>query len=113
MNDDPCVVTVNGTDYYCPCDYVDNLIVADGYLINTGSSTVTLYRSFPDYYTANSGYPRITCRSNTRAYLTQSYNSTGSTISVSSFDVKNRHTSNDVLLLIVLIGVTVLNIFKR
>lgn len=113
MNDDSCVVEINGVKYYTACNLVDYLVVDDGYLINTYGSSTTLYYEYPDYYTSGSGYPRITCPSNTKAYYRQSYNATGNTLNVSSYKVINRHTSNDFLLLIVLVGVTVLNLFKR
>ena len=113
MNDEGCVIEINGNEYYCPCDSVDYLIVDNGYLINTSNSTVTLYSSYPDYYVNNSGYPRITCRSNTKAYITQSYNTQGSTLQINSYEVVNRHTPINVLLMIIMIGVNVLHMFKR
>lgn len=113
MNDGACIVEVNGIEYYTSCNTIEYLIVVDNRLINTYSSNVTLYRSFPDPNVNGSGYPRITANSNQMATYRNTSTATSTTLNVTDYKIVNRHTSNDVLLLIVLIGVTVLNIFKR
>lgn len=57
----PTVITINGTDYYIPSDYVDSLVVVGNHLVNIGSNTVYLYAQFREYNVSSSGYPRITC----------------------------------------------------
>lgn len=110
---DPPIININGTDYYVPNDRIDDLYVINGYLINTSSSSITLYASLRengDYY---SGYPRITCPTFTKAYIQQSYNSSSSTLSISTFQVENKHIQTEVLLLILLLGMMMLSFFKR
>lgn len=110
---EPPIVTINGNDYYVPNDRIDDLYVIDGYLINTSSSSITLYAEFRengDYY---SGYPIITCPSFTKAYIRQSYNGNSSTLSVSSYEIKNKHIQNEVLLLILILGMMFITFFKR
>lgn len=113
MNDGACIVEVNGVEYYTSCNTLEYLIVVDNHLINTYSSNVTLYRQFPDPNVNGSGYPRITANSNQYATLRNNSTATSTTLIVNDYKIINRHTSNDVLLLIVLIGVSILNIFKR
>lgn len=114
MNDEGCIITINGTDYYYPCDKKDFLIVADGHLINTSGSSFTLYHEFPEYGNSISGYPRITCNSNAMAYIRNSYSSTSyQTLQVDSAEFKTSHFTFDVLLLIVLVGVGVCQLFHR
>ena len=114
MNDNPCVIDVNGTEYYYPCDKRDDIKLIDGYLINTSSSQITLYRSFPEYGDSSSGYPRIVMPSNTKAYYRSSYNSGSySTLHVTSADFVSSQISNNFLLLVVLVGVGICQLFKR
>lgn len=113
MNDTPCVITINGNDYYYPCNYSEYLKVVNNRLINVGSSSITLYSSFPEYNNNNSGYPRITCPANTQAYLRQTYNGTYSTLVVNSCEFKSRQFTNDVYLLIVIVGVLLCQLLKR
>lgn len=113
MNDEACVLTINGSDYYYPCNYADYIKVIDNRLINTGSSSITLYSSFPVYGDNNSGYPRITAPSNTQAYIRTSYNGNYQTLNVNSFEFKYRQYTNDIYLLIVIVGVMICQLFKR
>lgn len=113
MNDEPCVVEINGRDYFVSCSGVDSLIVYDGSLINTSGSSLTLYTDYPAYNDTQGGYPRITAPSNQRAYIRNTYNGTQTQLNVMAFKVKNRHVTNDFLLSIVLIGVVVISLFKR
>ena len=113
MNDEGCVITVNGTDYYYPCDRRDDIILVNNRLVNTGSSTITLYGSWRESGVSNSGYPRISMASNTYATYQASYNSQSSTLAVNSIEFKTTHYSLSVYLLVVLIGVVVIQLFKR
>lgn len=113
MNDKPCVISINGTDYYYPCDSRDNIIVVDGSLINVGSAQITMYRQFPTYGDNTSGYPRIILPSNTRAYYRANYQANYTTLNVNSIEFKTSSYGMSVYLMIVLIGVMVLQLFKR
>lgn len=113
MSEEPTVITINGTDYYCPSDYIDYLTVIDGYLINTGSSTVYLYADFREYGVNYSGYPRITCQANYKAYITQSYNSSSQTLRVNSYTIKNRSFNDLFLIGVVVVGLLGMILFKK
>lgn len=109
-----CVIEINGTEYYYPCDKKDSLEFIDNHLVNTSSSSITLYHTFPESGNTSSGYPRITCPANTLAYIRQSYSSsTTSTLVVNSYEFKSSQYSFSVYLLIVLIGVMICQLFKR
>lgn len=111
--EEPTVIEINGTEYYVPSDYVDYLIVVDNHLINIGSQSITLYANFRENGVNSSGYPRITCPTNTYAYIYQSYNSSYQTLTVSSYEIKNR-SFNDLFLIGVLIfGVLAMLLFKK
>lgn len=109
----PTVVTINGTDYYIPSDYVDSLVVVGNHLVNIGSNTVYLYAQFREYNVSSSGYPRITCPANTYAYIQQSYQSNSQTLNVSSYEVKNRSFSDIYLLGVLIFGVLAMLLFKK
>lgn len=114
MSDKPCKVNVNGNDYYAPCNLVDYLVVVDNRLINTYSSSITLYSSYQVYNDSSSGYPRITCPSNTTAYIRNSYNSSNySIVDVNSFSVTTRSFGFEIYLFIVILGVLICQLFKR
>lgn len=113
MNGDGCIITINGTDYYYPCDRRDDIILVGNSLVNIGSSSITLYHDFAVYQDNTSGYPRITMPSNTKAYYRASYSANNTTLTVSSAEFKQSHMSFSVYLMIVLIGVMVLNLFKK
>lgn len=113
MNDKPCVIEVNGNEYYYPCDYRDNIIYTDNHIINTGSQQVVLYASYPNYNDNYSGYPRIYLPPNTVGYYRSAYNASASTLNVNSINFVSSRYSNDILLNIVLIFVVVLSVFKR
>lgn len=113
MSDKPCVVSVNGTDYYYPCDRRSDIIVSDNSLVNVGSSTITLYHDFAVQGDNSSGYPRISLLSNTKGYIRQSYQSSYTTLVVNSIEWKTSQLSYSIYLNIVIIGVLLLNLFKR
>lgn len=113
MNDEPCVLSVNGINYYTACDVIDDIVYIDDYLVNTSNSSITLYRNYPTYGDSTTGYPRIQANANQKFYYRSSYSANATSLTVGSFGVVNRHTSNDFLLMIVLIGVMILNLFKR
>ena len=54
-----CQINISGTDYYVPCDYVSKLDYIDGYLVNVGTSSITLKSEF----SPNTTYPNIQCSS--------------------------------------------------
>lgn len=111
---DACVITLNGSDYYYPCDRKEDLVVIDNNLINVSSSTITLYSSFPSYNDNTSGYPRITCPTNTKAYVRQTYNNSNySTLVVNSMSFKSSHYGYSVYIMIVILGVLICQLFKR
>lgn len=113
MSDKPCVVTINGSDYYYPCDRRDDIVLIDNHLVNVSSSSITLYHDFVVQGDNTSGYPRITLPSNTEGYIRSSYNSTNTTLIVNSIEWKTSRLSYSLYLDIVLIGVLLLNLFKR
>ena len=113
MNDDPCVIQINGTNYYVACNSMDYIIKDGNDLINTSNSSITLYYSYPVVNDSSSGYPRIQASANQKFYYRQSYTANSQQLQVTQYKVINRHTSNDVLLMIVLICVSVFNFFKR
>lgn len=108
-----CVVEVNGNDYYVPCDRVDYIYEIDGYLINTGSSSITLYSSFPDPNVQGSGYPRITLNSNQKGTYRSSQSSTSSTIQVNSYSVVSKNTESSSIYSILILGVLLCLFLKR
>lgn len=110
---DVTIIEINGTDYYCPSDYVDNLVVVDNRLVNTGSNSITLYHNFRENGVSNSGYPRITCPSNTYAYITQSYNSSYQTLNVNAYTIKNRSFNDLFLIGCVIVGILSIMLFRR
>lgn len=115
MNDEPCVIQINGTNYYAACNVLDNIVFdeTNNRLINTSGSSITLYYDYPQLNDSYSGYPRIQANANQVFYYRQSYSSQNTSLNVGSYKVVNRHTSNDVLLMVVLIGVMIINLFKR
>lgn len=113
MNDEACIITINNTDYYYPCDRRADIIISDNSIINTSSSTITLYHDFPEYGDNYSGYPRIYLPSNTIGYYRSSYGGNSSSLVVNSYEFKSSSFSLDFYLMIVLIGVLVINLFKR
>ena len=114
MADGPCTVDINGTSYYAPCDSHDTLIQVGSYLINTSSSSITLYAHYPTYGDSTTGYPRIVCPTNTKAYIRQSSSSsTVQTLNVSSFKFKDYRFENSYILSVLMLGVLVCLLFKR
>ena len=113
MNDEPCVVTVNGTDYYVACNMLDYVVLVGTDLINTSGSSITMYHEYPELNNSSSGYPRISASSNQKFYYRASYNGSNTALTVNSYDVVNRHTSNDFLLSLVIIFCLIINLFKR
>lgn len=54
-----CKIVINGTNFYIPCDRVNDLDYLDGYLVNVSSSSLTMRSIFrPD---SSNMYPYITC----------------------------------------------------
>lgn len=113
MNDKPCIITINGTDYYYPCDRRDDIIKVGNHLVNVGSSTITMYRDFVTYGDSSSGYPRITMPSNTYAYYRSTATSNTTTMNISSVEFKQSSFSYSIMLMIVIIGILLLNLFKK
>lgn len=54
-----CEISIDGNEYYLPCDRVQHLSYIDGYLVNISSSTLTMRSSF----SPNTTYPYISCSS--------------------------------------------------
>lgn len=113
MNDEPCVLSVNNTNYYVACNLIDSIILVDNELINTSSSSITLYHDYPELNDYNSGYPRISASSNQKFYYRSNYNGSNQALTVNDYKVINRHTSNDFLLSLVIIFCLIINLFKR
>lgn len=113
MSDKPCVVSVNGTDYYYPCDRRSDIILIDNHLVNVSSSSITLYHDFVVQGDNTSGYPRITLPVNTEAYIRQTYSSSNTTLTVNSIEWKTSRLTYSIYLDLVIIGVLLLNLFKR
>lgn len=115
MNDEPCVIQINGTNYYAACNVLDNIVFdeTNNRLINTSGSSIVVYYDYPQLNDNYSGYPRIQANANQVFYYRNSYNGNNQSLTVNSYEVINRHTSNDFLLMVVLIGVMIINLFKR
>lgn len=113
MNDDGCVIEVNGNNYFVPCDRIDYLIVEGNSLVNVGSSTINLYSEFLTYNDSSSGYPRIICNSNTKCVYRQSYNSNVSALNVNNVSIANRNLEFSFLLNVVIVGVLICQLFKH
>lgn len=113
MNDDPCKVSVNGRDYYVACNMLDYIVKDGSDLVNTSGSSITLYADYPTLNDNTSGYPRISASANQKFYYRSSYSSSNTTLTVSDYQVLNRHISNDFLLSVVILGVLIINLFKR
>lgn len=105
-----CIVEIDGTDYYIPCDRIDDLHMIDGQLVNLGSSSVTLRNHFA---LTGTTYPYISCNSNAvcRYYSSNSQTYTAVT-SEPVYTGDNFLTWNYdqviVILLFILIGVRLL-----
>lgn len=112
MNEEVAIVEINGTDYYVPSDSLQYLVVVNNRLVNVGTSTITLYANFRESGVSSSGYPRISVSSMQYATYQSSYNSTSSTLNVSSYNVENRVTNTNTILLIVIVCVLVLSWFR-
>lgn len=113
MNDEACVIKVNNTDYYYPCDRKDDIILIDNHLVNVSSSSITLYHEFVVNGDNTTGYPRITLPTNTYGYIRQTYNGNNTLLTVNSAEFITSKFSNNILLLIVLVGVGLCQLFKR
>ena len=112
MNDDITVVNINGTDYYVAGDYVDNLKVVNNRLVNVGTSNITLYGSFRVSGDNTSGYPRISVSTMQYATYQQTYQSTSQILTVNSFEVKQRITPTNTILLFVIVLALIFSWFK-
>lgn len=113
MNDEPCVLSVNNTEYYVACNSIDYIVLVGNDLINTSSSSITLYHDYPTLNDSSSGYPRILASANQKFYYRGSYSSQNVSLNVTEFSVLNKHTSNDFLLTLVIIFVLIIHLFKR
>jgi len=113
MADNSTVVVINNTEYYVPSDAIDNLFRVGNRLVYTGSNTIYLYGEFREYGNSYTGYPRITCPSNTYCYITPSYNSNYQTLNVSSYEVKTRSFSDLFLIGTVIVCLMAILIFKK
>lgn len=112
--DDVYVITINGTDYYCTIDSYNWLKLVDGYLINQGNSSITLYQNFPTYGDNTSGYPRIVCPVNTKAYVRNSYSTSNyQTLSVNSMSYKKQYMNSTYLMSIMIFFALVIMILKK
>ena len=108
-----CTIDINGDDYYYPCDRSDDIYFDGGHVINSSSSTITLYGSYQVYNDNTSGYPRITIPSYGYGYRTSSRGATPTTLQVSSYEFVNRSWDNMFLNSILILGVLVCLLFKR
>lgn len=113
MNDEACIITVNGTEYYYPCDRHDDIILVDNSLVNVSSSSITLYRDFPTYGDNSSGYPRITLPSNQRGYIRQTYNGNQTNLVVNSAAFKSGNFGIEFYLNLCIFGALILLFFKK
>lgn len=115
MPNNACVVKVNGNNYYCPCDRLDDIAYVDNFLVNVSNSSITLYTSFVEPNDYSSGYPRITINSLSKAVYRANYNSSSNVqaMNVISYEVVNRNFSYSILLSIVILGVLICQLFKR
>lgn len=108
-----CVVEVNGTEYYAPCDKIEYINEIDGYLINTGSSSITLYYDFPSQSVNGSGYPRISMPSNTKATYRSSQTATQTELQVSSYKVISKQSSETSFYSLLILGVLICQFLKH
>lgn len=113
MNDEACVITINGSDYYYPCDKRDSIILVGNALINTSSSQITLYHDFPVQGDNTSGYPRITMPSNSKAYIRTSNTSSNSNLVVNSASFKSANFGLSFYLNLCIFFALILIFFKK
>ena len=113
MNDKPCKIKVDGTEYYVACDDVENIVIAGSYMVNTSSGSINLYKTYPTYGDNSTGFPRWQASANQRFYYRPSNNGTIENRTVSNISVINRHISDDYLLSLVIIFCLIINLFKR
>lgn len=115
MPSNACVVKVNGYDYFCPCDRVDDIAYIDNFLVNTSNSSITLYTSFVEPNDYSTGYPRIIISSLSKAVYRANYNSSSNVqpMNVSSYEVVNRNFALSFILSLVILGVLICQLFKR
>lgn len=115
MPNNSCVVKVNGNDYYCPCDRVDDIVYIDDFLVNVSNTSITLYSSFVEPNDRYSGFPRITISPLTKAVYRANYDSSSylQAMNVSSFEVVQRDFTFSFILCIVILGVLICQLFKR
>lgn len=102
-----CKVNIDGTEYYIPCDQINNLHMINGQLVNLGSSSITLKNNFA--LTGNT-YPYITCSSNSVCrYYAQNNQTYTAVVSEPIFSGDHFYTWNYpqviTILLLILIGV--------
>lgn len=108
---EPCVLSINGDDYYYPCDRKDDLVVIDNMLVNISSSQIILYKNIQTGNTAS--YPRIYCPTYTKAYMRTSSTSDNNYINVNSFSFKSSNYGYSVYILLVILGVMICQLFRR
>ena len=111
MADNPCVITLNGSDYYYPCDRKDDLVLIGDALVNVSSSQIILYKNISNDGTAV--YPRVYCPTYTRAYYKSSSTSSNAYLTINSLSFKSAHYGYSVYIMLVILGVMICQLFKR
>lgn len=112
MDDGYIIVTINGQDYYCQADRVNDLQYIDGKLVNVSNSSITLVSSFG----TSLNYPYISASAMRQAilYNGSGYNGSAVTSNISynknSLSIYNTRdlTLVCMLLMLVLLGVKLL-----
>lgn len=93
MENNVCEVSINGQDYFLPCDRVGDLSYQNGYLVNVSSSSLTLRSEFAP----TTQYPYVSCSSmavcqlrlsqqNTQ-YVQSNFEYKGDYFKISNFDL--------------------------
>ncbi len=71
-SDNTCEITIDGNNYFVPCDRVRDLDFIDNHLVNVSSSSIILKDNYGDGTT----YPYISCSSQSVCYYRDNRNAT-------------------------------------
>lgn len=118
-NDEYTYVVINGEVWHVPENQYKYLKVVNNRLVNTGSSSITMYKNWYEVDSTDN-YPNIICPSGGACYVrtASGYGSTHSTVIVNSIEwsipIENRDYNLISVFFVIIIGLSVfVNMFKR
>lgn len=117
--DDYTTITINGEVWHVPENQIKYIKVVGNKLVNTGSSSITLYKNWYEYNTQQN-YPNIVCPAGGACYVrtASGVGSNYNTVVVNSYEwnipIENRDYSVISVFFVVVIGISVfVNLFRR